>query len=78
MQNPESPITLPALEQAINYWRNRLPAQGEDARLCAEAAALAVPYADMIMAHAHELPRAALSEAARAAFQQWEGALKEA
>lgn len=74
MNSPETPITLAALEQAINYWRNRLPSQGEEARLCAEAAALAVPYATMIMAHARELARAELSETARAAFQSWESA----
>ncbi len=42
-------IPLTDLEQAINYWRNLRPAQGEEARLCAEAAALATPYAMMIM-----------------------------
>ena len=74
MNSPDTPITLAALEQAINYWRNRLPSQGEEARLCAEAAALAVPYATMIMAHTREFARAELSETARAAFQSWESA----
>ncbi|VDK99930.1 hypothetical protein FR5810_00831 [Bordetella pertussis] len=39
----DTPITLPELEQAINYWRHRAPSQGDESRLCAQAAALATP-----------------------------------
>ena len=66
-----TPISLPDLEQAINYWRNRLPSQGEEARLCAEAAALATPYALMIMSHQREIASADLAPAALAAYQGW-------
>lgn len=69
-----TPISLPDLEQAINYWRNRLPSQGEEARLCAEAAALATPYALMIMKHQREIAPADLPPAALAAFEAWRAA----
>jgi len=67
----ETSISLPDLEQAINYWRNRLPSQGEEARLCAEAAALATPYALMIMRHKREIAATDLAPAALAAYQAW-------
>lgn len=67
-------ITLPQLEQAINYWRNTSPSVGEEARLCPEAAALATPYALMIIAHRHEIPAAELSDKARAALAAWTAA----
>lgn len=69
-----TPISLPDLEQAINYWRNRLPSQGEESRLCAEAAALATPYALMIMGHQREIAPAELTPAALAAYQAWRAA----
>ena len=56
-------VTLPQLEQAINYWRNLTPSAGEDHRLCPEASALATPYALMIMSHRRELPTVELDEA---------------
>ncbi|HEY0293988.1 MAG TPA: DUF3717 domain-containing protein [Bordetella sp.] len=64
-------ITLPQLEEAINYWRNRAPAQGEESRLCPEAAALASPYALMIIGHRPEIGADELAPAARAAYQAW-------
>lgn len=64
-------ISLPELEQAINYWRDREPSQGEESRLCAPAAALATPYAMMIMAHQREIPAQSMSPAALAAYQGW-------
>lgn len=67
----DTSISLPDLEQAINYWRNRLPSQGEEARLCAEAAALATPYALMIMGHQREIAATDLAPAALAAYQAW-------
>ncbi|QKH35565.1 DUF3717 domain-containing protein [Achromobacter pestifer] len=70
------PITLPQLEQAINYWRNISPSVGDESRLCPEAAALATPYALMIMAHRREIPVAELSEPARAALAGWAAAGK--
>ena len=65
------PITLPQLEQAINYWRNVSPSVGEESRLCPEAAALATPYALMIIAHRREIPLAELTDKARAALDRW-------
>ena len=42
-------LTIQELEAAINYWRSKSPAEGEELRLCLEASALAKPYALMIM-----------------------------
>ncbi|AZY50600.1 DUF3717 domain-containing protein [Bordetella avium] len=64
-------IPLTDLEQAINYWRNLKPAQGEEARLCAEAAALAAPYAMMIMTRRQTLSLNELDIPARQALAQW-------
>lgn len=71
----DSVITLPQLEQAINYWRNISPSVGDECRLCPEAAALAAPYALMIMAHRREIATAELGEAARAALDGWAATL---
>ena len=49
------------LEQAINYWRNLSPSVGDESRLCPEAAALATPYALMIITHRHDIPVAELN-----------------
>ncbi|ANN75869.1 DUF3717 domain-containing protein [Bordetella flabilis] len=67
-------IPITRLEEAINYWRNRSPATGEESRLCPEAAALAAPYALMIMAGRRELPAAELNAIARGAFEAWQAA----
>jgi len=64
-------ITLPQLEQAINYWRSRSPSVGEELRLGREAAALAVPYALMIVSRRREIPRAELDAAAAAAWDAY-------
>jgi hypothetical protein len=66
-------ITLPQIEEAINYWRNRSPAQAS--RLCPEAAALAVPYALMIIGHRHDIGSDELALAAQAAYQAWRATL---
>ncbi|CAB3671863.1 DUF3717 domain-containing protein [Achromobacter sp. SIMBA_011] len=67
-------ITLPQIEAAINYWRNVSPSTGDESRLCPEAAALAAPYALMIMSHRREIPAAELSDQARAALSGWTAA----
>jgi len=64
-------ITLPQLEEAINFWRNRAPSRGDDHRLCPEAAALAVPYALMIVRHQHDIGADELPPAALAAYRAW-------
>ena len=65
-------VTLPDLEGAINYWRQRSPSQGDELRLCQQASALAEPYAGMIIAHRREIPLGELSEAAREAIAAWQ------
>ncbi|GAA0515322.1 hypothetical protein GCM10009097_36000 [Pigmentiphaga daeguensis] len=64
-------ITLTELEDAINFWRTRKPSTSEACVLCAEAAALAGPYAAMIMHHLPALDEAAMPEPARAALAAW-------
>ena len=64
------PLSLPELERAINYWRTQIPATGEESRLCAQAAALAEPYALMIVGHLRDLSIDDLSPKARAAFDE--------
>jgi len=61
-------ITLNELEAAINYWRQRSPAQGEAYVLCAEAAALSKPYALMIFHHQRSIELQQLEPAAQEAL----------
>ena len=63
-------ISVTQLEAAINYWRHRIPATGEEARLCAQASALAAPYAMMIFEGKKSVSAAALNETAKAAYDQ--------
>ena len=63
-------ITIQELEAAINYWRSQSPAVGEELHLCPEAAALAKPYALMIIQGAQRIPVDVLDEAARLAIQK--------
>jgi len=62
-------ITIRELEAAINYWRNQSPAVGDELRLCPEAAALAKPYALMIVQGSQRMPLDVLDELARTAIQ---------
>jgi hypothetical protein len=48
-------ITLPELEDAINFWRNKSPSVGESLVLSKEASALAKPYAILIMQGAQRI-----------------------
>ncbi|OVZ64973.1 hypothetical protein CDO44_01055 [Pigmentiphaga sp. NML080357] len=64
-------ITLTELEDAINFWRAHKPSTGEEHTLCNEAAALAGPYAAMIMNHRRAVDVAGLPEPARAAIEAW-------
>jgi hypothetical protein len=64
-------ITIQDLEAAINYWRSQSPAVGEELHLCPEAAALAKPYALMIVQGAQRVPIEALDEMARLAIQNF-------
>lgn len=67
-------ISLQELEQAIHYWRERLPSSGEESRLCSQAAALATPYALMILRRNPAIDLAALDAAALNAYQDWRAA----
>ena len=62
-------VTIQDLEAAINFWRSQSPAEGEEFRLCPEAATLAKPYALMIVQGAQRVPIDVLDEAAKLAIQ---------
>jgi hypothetical protein len=64
-------ITLPELEQAINYWRALRPAAGEEKALSAEVNALAEVYALMIFRHARTLPLESLEPEPRQLIDAW-------
>ena len=64
-------VSIQELEAAINYWRSQSPAKGEELCLCPEAAALAKPYALMIVQGAQRMPLDVLDEASRAAIRDY-------
>lgn len=64
-------VTIQELEAAINYWRNQSPAVGDELRLCAQASALAKPYALMIVQGSQRIPLDVLDEHARTAIHQY-------
>lgn len=64
-------ITLPELEQAINYWRALRPSTGEECALSPEVNALADVYAMMIYNRNHSVPFAQLGPAAQQLVDTW-------
>jgi len=62
-------FTIQEIEAAINFWRGRSPAFGEELRLRPEVTTLAKPYALMIVQGAKRIPIDVLDEAARVAMQ---------
>ena len=64
-------VTIQELEAAINYWRGQSPAIGDELSLCAQASALAKPYALMIVQGSQRMPIDVLDQAAREAIQQF-------
>ena len=64
-------ITLPELEAAINFWRQRSPSVGEELRLCAQASSLATPYALMIIERRAHMRVTDMPEKAQAALTEW-------
>jgi hypothetical protein len=68
-------IPITRLEEAINYWRNRVPATGDESRLCPQASALANPYALMILDGRRDIAAAELDAPAREAFEAWRAAM---
>jgi hypothetical protein len=67
----QSFITLPEIESAINFWRQRSPSIGEELRLCQEASSLATPYALMIIERKSQIEISTMSEKAQAALRGW-------
>lgn len=65
-------ISIQELETAINYWRSQSPAEGEELHLCLEAAALAKPYALMIVQGAQRVAVDVLDESAQKAFERYQ------
>jgi hypothetical protein len=65
-------LTIQELEAAINYWRSQSPSVGDELRLCPEAAALAKPYALMIVQGAQRVPVDVLDDLARKAIQTFQ------
>lgn len=65
-------VTIQELEAAINYWRGQSPSEGDELRLCPEAAALAKPYALMIVQGAQRVPVDVLDDFARIAIQKFQ------
>ena len=70
-----SDITINELEAAINFWRARSPASGDELSLCKEASALSKPYALLIVQRRAHIPVEALEPPARAAWEGYRHAL---
>lgn len=64
-------VTVMEIEAAINYWRTRMPSEGEDLRLCQQASALSLPYARMIFERRNRLDLGELAPAARDALDAY-------
>jgi hypothetical protein len=64
-------ITLPELEDAINYWRALRPSIGEERALSPEVNVLATTYALMIFHGVKSMPLDALDHAARQLVDSW-------
>jgi hypothetical protein len=65
-------ITLPELEQAINYWRALRPSTGEECALSPEVNALADVYAMMIYTRSHSVHLSQLGQAAQQLINAWQ------
>jgi len=64
-------ISLPELEQAINYWRLQRPAVGEECALSPEVNALADVYALMIINHSSSVALASMGSVAQQLIAAW-------
>jgi len=64
-------VSIQDLEAAINYWRVQSPAKGEEFILSKEAAALAKPYALMIMQGSQRMPLDILDETSKEALAKF-------
>jgi hypothetical protein len=64
-------LSLQDLEAAINYWRDRRPARGNEYALSPEVSVLARVYALMIFHHASSVALDHLDAGARALLLSW-------
>ncbi|CAN5286737.1 DUF3717 domain-containing protein [soil metagenome] len=64
-------ISLPELEEAINYWRALRPSSGEESALSPEVDMLATVYALMIFNGVKSMPVNALDQASRQLLEAW-------
>jgi hypothetical protein len=64
-------ITLPELEQIINYWRNERPSTGEERALSPEVNDLAKLYALMIFHQQKATSLEALDPVCRQLIEGW-------
>lgn len=64
-------ITLPELEDAINFWRARRPSTGEERALSPEVNALATVYAGMIYQRLKTIPLESVEPGARQLLEAW-------
>jgi hypothetical protein len=64
-------LSLPDLEAAINFWRARRPARGNEYALSAEVNILARVYALMIFNHVASIETDALDASARQLLLSW-------
>ena len=64
-------ITLPELEQAINYWRSLRPSVGEERALSPEVNTLATIYAMMIFNQTKVVPLDIIGQAAQQLLESW-------
>lgn len=64
-------ITLPELEEAINYWRTLRPSSGEERALSPEVNALAHLYALMIFHQQKSSPLESLQPVSRQLIEAW-------
>ncbi|QGZ65479.1 DUF3717 domain-containing protein [Paraburkholderia acidisoli] len=61
MNAQSEPVSIAQIEAAINFWRERCPADAQNPSLCAPARALADVYGLMIYSGKTSVARAALS-----------------
>ncbi|WMY08207.1 DUF3717 domain-containing protein [Paraburkholderia phenoliruptrix] len=66
-----SEISIQELEAAINFWRARSPASGDELVLCKEASALSKPYALLIVQRRNTLSRDRLDADAQQAWDSY-------
>lgn len=69
--NSPMDITLPELEQVINYWRTQRPSTGEERALSPEVNGLAKLYALMIFHRQKATPLAAIDPVCQQLIEHW-------